>query len=101
MFLFHTPPHETKLDRAALDRKLVEGVPLDVNVGSIAVRRFIEKRQPLLTLHGHVHESTRLTGAWGDQIGRTHMFNGAHDGGELAMIEFDLGDLDNAGLQLM
>jgi len=33
-------------------------------VGSIAVRRFIEERQPLLTLHGHIHESARLTGDW-------------------------------------
>jgi Icc-related predicted phosphoesterase len=101
VFLFHTPPHETKLDRAALDGKSIEGVPLDVNVGSIAVRRFIEKRQPLLTLHGHVHESARMTGAWRDKIGRTHMFNGAHDGGELSLIDFDLEDLDNARLELL
>lgn len=38
--------------------------PMDVHVGSIALRRFIEARQPLLTLHGHVHESARLTGSW-------------------------------------
>jgi Icc-related predicted phosphoesterase len=101
VFLFHTPPHDTKLDRAALDGKSIEGVPLDVNVGSIAVRRFIENRQPLLTLHGHVHESTRMTGSWRDRLGRTHMFNAAHDGGELALIEFDLEDLDNARLWLL
>ena len=55
--LFHSPPYQTRLDRAALDGKAVEHVPLDVHVGSIASRRFIESRQPLLTLHGHVHES--------------------------------------------
>ena len=60
VFLFHTPPHETKLDRAALDGKMVDHVPLDLHVGSIAVRRFIEARHPLLTLHGHIHESPRL-----------------------------------------
>ena len=64
MFLFHTPPYDTPLDRAALDGKTYEHVPLDVHVGSIAVRRFIERRQPLLTLHGHVHEAARLTGEW-------------------------------------
>ncbi len=101
VFLFHTPPYETKLDRAALDGKSVDGVPLDVNVGSIAVRRFIEKRQPLLTLHGHIHESARMTGSWRDQIGRTHMFNAAHDGGGLALIEFDLADPDGARLELL
>jgi len=86
--LLHTPPHETPLDRAALDGRMVEHVPVDVHVGSIAVRRFIEERQPLLTLHGHVHESARLTGEWKTQIGRTVCINAAHDGAELALVQF-------------
>jgi Icc-related predicted phosphoesterase len=90
VFLFHTPPCDTPLDRAALDGKTYEHVPLDVHVGSIAVQRFIEERQPLLTLHGHVHESARLTGKWKIQIGRTVCINGAHDGPELALVRFDL-----------
>lgn len=90
VFLFHTPPHETKLDRAALDGKKVDHVPLDVHVGSIAVRRFIEERQPLVTLHGHIHESARLTGSWRDTIGRTHLFSAAHDGPELSLVRIDL-----------
>lgn len=101
VILFHTPPYRTKLDRAALDGKSIDHVPLDVNVGSIAVKRFIEARQPLLTLHGHVHESTRLTGSWRDQLGRTHMFNAAHDGPELSLIRFDLEDLEAASRQLL
>ncbi|NIV03410.1 hypothetical protein GWN26_03465, partial [Candidatus Saccharibacteria bacterium] len=64
VFLFHTPPYQTSLDRAALDGKMIDHVPLDVHVGSIAVKRFIENRQPLLTLHGHIHESARLMGSW-------------------------------------
>ena len=63
---------------------------LDVHVGSIAVRRFIEERQPLLTLHGHVHEAARLTGEWKIRIGRTVCINGAHDGPELDLVRFDL-----------
>jgi Icc-related predicted phosphoesterase len=90
VFLFHTPPYDTPLDRAALDGRNCEHVPLDLHVGSIAVRQFIEQRQPLLTLHGHVHESTRLTGVWKIQIGRTTCINGAHDGPELALVQFDL-----------
>jgi Icc-related predicted phosphoesterase len=101
LFLFHSPPYETKLDRAGLDGKFVDGVPLDVHVGSIAVRKFIESRQPLLTLHGHIHESTRLSGSWRDRIGRTHMFGAAHDGEELALVEFDLDDLDHAKRELL
>ena len=101
LLLFHTPPYQTKLDRAALDGKMVDHAPLDVHVGSSAVRRLVEVRQPLVTLHGHVHESARLTGAWRDQLGRTTMFNAAHDGPELALIRFDLEELDGATRELL
>jgi Icc-related predicted phosphoesterase len=89
ILLFHAPPYQTSLDRAALDGRMIDHVPLDVHVGSIAIRRFIEARQPLVTLHGHVHESARLTGAWSQQIGRTRCFSAAHDGPELALVRFD------------
>jgi Icc-related predicted phosphoesterase len=101
VFLFHTPPHETKLDRAALDGKMVDHVPLDLHVGSIAVRRFIDARQPLLTLHGHIHESARLTGSWRDRIGRTHLFSAAHDGPELSLVRFDPGHPEGATRSLV
>lgn len=99
--LFHTPPHQTRLDRAALDGKSVDHVPLDVHVGSIAVRRFIETRQPLVTLHGHIHESSRLTQAWQDRIGNTRMFNAAYHDPELALVVFDLEALDAAERRLI
>ena len=89
VFLFHSPPHQTALDRAALDEIAVDHAPLDVHVGSIAIRRFIEARQPLLTLHGHIHESARLTGSWRERIGRTVCLSAAHDGPELALVRFD------------
>jgi Icc-related predicted phosphoesterase len=89
IFLFHTPPYDTVLDRAALDGRMVDHAPVDVHVGSIAVRRFIERRQPLVTLHGHIHESVRITGAWRACCGRTVMLGGAHDGPELALVRFD------------
>jgi Icc-related predicted phosphoesterase len=92
VFLFHTPPYRTALDRAALDGRMVDHVPLDVHVGSIAVQRFIEERQPLLTLHGHIHESAALTGSWQDRIGRTVLLGAAHDGPELCLVRFDPGD---------
>ena len=101
VFLFHTPPYQTKLDRAALDGQATDHAPLDVHVGSVAVRRFIERGQPLLTLHGHIHESARLTGSWRDRLGRTHMFSAAHDGPELALVRFDLRDLDSATRTLL
>ena len=90
VLLLHTPPYDTPLDRAALDGKTYENVPLDVHVGSIAVKRFIEQRQPLLTLHGHIHEAAHLSGEWKIRIGRTVCINGAHEGPELALVRFDL-----------
>jgi len=101
VFLFHGPPFETNLDRVANDGKMVDYVPLDLHVGSIAVRRFIEQRQPLVTLHGHIHESARLTGSWRDRIGRTEMFGAAHDGAELALVRFSLEDPASASRQLV
>ncbi len=92
IFLFHSPPYQTFLDRASLDGKMFDYVPLDVHVGSIAIKRFIEERQPLVTLHGHIHESTRITGQWKQQIGKTLSFNAAHDGPELSIIKFSLAE---------
>ena len=101
VFLFHTPPYQTTLDRAALDGKMIEHVPLDVHVGSIAVKKFLETRQPLLTLHGHIHESARLTGSWRDEIGTTLCVSAAHDGPELALIRFQLDDVESARRDLL
>jgi Icc-related predicted phosphoesterase len=101
VFLFHGPPFETNLDRVANDGKMVDHVPLDLHVGSIAVRRFIEQRQPLVTLHGHIHESARLTGSWRDRIGRTEVFGAAHDGAELALVRFGLEDPASASRELL
>ena len=96
IFLFHSPPYNSNLDRADLDDKIVEHAPVDVHVGSIAIQRFIKKKQPLLTLHGHVHESSRITGYWKERFGKTYSFNAAHDGPELALIRFRPDDLENA-----
>jgi Icc-related predicted phosphoesterase len=101
VLMFHSPPYATPLDRAALDGKMIDHAPLDVHVGSIAIQRLIEDRQPLLTLHGHIHEAPRLTGTWRTMIGRTHCFTAAHDGPELALIRFDLDDLDAATRELL
>ncbi|MHA1701892.1 MAG: metallophosphoesterase family protein [Promethearchaeota archaeon] len=101
IFLFHSPPYKTKLDRAALDGKKIDHVPLDVHVGSIAIKRFIENQQPLLTLHGHIHESAEITGAWNDRIGKTYSFSAAHNGSELALVKFNLESLDKSERELL
>jgi Icc-related predicted phosphoesterase len=62
VFMIHVPPHDSGLDTAPmLDENLrptiSAGDVLRGPVGSTAVRRVIEKYQPLLGVHGHIHES--------------------------------------------
>ena len=101
VWLFHSPPYQTNLDRAALDGKSIDHVSLDVHVGSIAIKRFIEERQPRLTMHGHIHESARLSGSWKDRVGGTEMLGAAHDGPELALVRFELDDPSSAIRELI
>ncbi len=88
IFLFHTPPYQTVLDRLVATARVVDHAPQEVHAGSVAVKRFIEERQPWITLHGHIHESARITGCWQERFGRTYSFTAAHDGPELALIRF-------------
>ncbi|HYK32383.1 MAG TPA: hypothetical protein VEV63_10500 [Streptosporangiaceae bacterium] len=60
IFNFHAPPYGTGLDEApALDANLrpMHGGAVMKAVGSTAVRDSINKHQPLLSVHGHIHES--------------------------------------------
>lgn len=71
----HPPPFNTALDHApAIDEnfavKMESGSPKLVPVGSTAVRSFLEAQQPLLGLHGHVHDSKAS-----ECIGRTLCIN--------------------------
>jgi Icc-related predicted phosphoesterase len=76
----HAPPYDTKLDRLP---------NLDDPIGSKAVRRFIESRQPLCALHGHVHESPQVTGACCDDIGGVPCINPGQGHEQLHAVLFD------------
>lgn len=73
IFSLHCPPYGSGLDEAAeLDEQLrpkFAGRSI-VPVGSTAVREAIEKYQPLLSLHGHIHEGKGAT-----RIGKTVVIN--------------------------
>jgi uncharacterized protein len=61
IFNIHVPPHATSLDQCPkLDAELRPvssgGNPVMASAGSTAVRELIEMHQPLLGLHGHIHE---------------------------------------------
>jgi Icc-related predicted phosphoesterase len=58
IFNFHAPPYGYALDLAPkLDENLVQAADSKIHVGSRAVAKMIEKYQPLIGLHGHIHES--------------------------------------------
>lgn len=73
IFNIHVPPHKSNLDEAPeLDENLrprYAGNALKP-VGSTALRAAIEKYQPLLGLHGHIHE-----GRGHSRIGKTLCIN--------------------------
>jgi len=73
--VIHVPPHDTPLDVCPeLDENLKiitkGGQVLMKPAGSTAVRAFIERTQPMLSLHGHIHESPGHT-----RLGRTLSIN--------------------------
>ena len=73
IFNFHAPPYGTGLDEApALDASLrpTHGGAVMKAVGSTAVRDAIKKHQPLLSVHGHIHESRGIK-----RMGRTMAIN--------------------------
>lgn len=83
VFNLHVPPFDTNLDIAPeLDDNLTPKLSLGggfkmVPVGSKAVRNAIEKYQPLIGLHGHIHESRSA-----QKIGKTMCFNPGSEYGE-------------------
>ncbi|WP_028574489.1 metallophosphoesterase [Desulfonatronovibrio hydrogenovorans] len=80
IFLTHTPPYRTKADL------LKSGS----NVGSRAVREFIEKVQPGVCVTGHIHEARSV-----DRIGKTLIINpGPLSSGGYVRISFSGSELD-------
>jgi len=82
VFVAHAPPFETLLDRTH------GRIPW----GSRAVLAVIEKHQPMLSLHGHVHESHAVTGEYRQDIGKTTAINAGQTRAKLnyVLVEFDV-----------
>jgi Icc-related predicted phosphoesterase len=90
IFSFHCPPYGSGLDEApelTEDMRLKHAGRAPVPLGSTAVRQAIEKHQPALSLHGHIHESRGNA-----RIGRTLSINpgSAYEQGELLGAVVDL-----------
>lgn len=73
IFNIHVPPHGTGLDSAPEiedGNRVKRGGTIMASVGSTAVRDAILEYQPLLSLHGHIHESRGM-----QKLGRTVCIN--------------------------
>ena len=66
VLISHQPPINTKTD-LSYDGSTETGTR---NIGSVAIRKYIEETQPLLALVGHIHESPGI-----DTIGKTTIVN--------------------------
>ena len=68
IFNFHAPPYGSSLDLAPeLTEDLIQAADRKIHVGSKAVTKMIEKYQPMLGLHGHIHESRGIQN-WGRTV---------------------------------
>lgn len=96
IFNFHCPPYNSQIDLAPkLDkdfRPVMAGGQVDwIPAGSKSVRKAIEEYQPLLGLHGHIHESRGEV-----KIGRTTCLNAGSEYGE-GILRGAIVNLDKEG----
>jgi Icc-related predicted phosphoesterase len=97
IFNLHVPPHGSTLDMApelTEDLRVVAkgGEANMIPVGSTAVREFIERHQPILSLHGHIHESRGAV-----RIGSTLAINPGSTYGE-GVLDGVTVDIDNGAV---
>lgn len=101
VFNLHVPPHASGLDRCMrLDTSVSPPRPVagdQIDAGSTAVRTAVERYQPMLSLHGHIHESRGIR-----KIGSTRCVNPGSEYAEgvlnAAIIDLRGTELDNVQL---
>jgi Icc-related predicted phosphoesterase len=101
IFNIHVPPFGSNIDAAPMvdgsvsppRYVLKDGMPQMISAGSTAVRAAIERHQPLLALHGHIHESRGAI-----KIGRTLCINPGSEYGE-GVLRGVIVNLDAKGIK--
>jgi len=93
IYLMHAPPYDTCLDQVADSNPFLENN--NVHVGSSAIRNFVQNYQPLLTLHGHIHETFEESGEYVWRCKNSTSATPAHDfkEQEFAYLEFSIEDV--------
>lgn len=87
VFVIHAPPHETKLDQSYHGDSW----------GSRSVRKALERLKPMLSLHGHIHESPDVSGDFKDVLGPTTAVN---PGQSVKVLCYAVVDIDVANAQV-
>ncbi len=80
IFVAHAPPYGTCLDQSFGKESF----------GSHSIREAIEQHQPLLSLHGHIHESPSVTGSWRETLGKTIAVNPGQTVRQLSHVLIDI-----------
>ena len=85
VYIMHMPPAGLRLGQLRYQ---------DLDIGSVDIYEFLKEKQPLLSLHGHIHESPDTEkGSWMNQIGTTTCIQpGQTEFGDSSMVyaEIDL-----------
>jgi hypothetical protein len=98
VLMTHVPPHGSSIDTVPLlDEEMrpvmSAGGVVEVPCGSIAVRNVIEEFQPVLAIHGHVHESPGHV-----RVGRTLCVNAGSEAA-VGILRACLIDIDEHGVK--
>ena len=84
IYVIHMPPYGIGLDECWSGNR----------VGSRAIAEFLADKQPRVSLHGHIHESPRVSGKWSTTIGRTTCIQPGQDPEfTYVIIDTDTGDI--------
>jgi uncharacterized protein len=80
--VFHCPPYNTGLDTLHNNKP----------IGSKAIRALLERTQPMVSLHGHIHESPYMSGVYWSKIGTCLTINPGQAAARLHAVIFDTHD---------
>lgn len=84
IWIMHAPPFGGILDKNYDN----------LSCGSKAIRKLIERVQPILTLHGHIHEAPYMSNMWSERIGNTISLNP----GSGEVLHGVIIEMDNSGV---
>ncbi len=93
VLIVHTPPYGTALD-------MTKGAH---HVGSIALRKFLERNKCCISLHGHIHETVEVSGKFKDVVGGNICVSAGNDNlsDSIAIIKFDLQKANGAQREII